>query len=106
MRISTLSLFIALTIIPLVHGYWGTMIMGWLNSVGIKYVPPVVLPTCTDCSRGRSPRVSSDELFRAQRIMQTIFISAWKTFLGNVSHVLQILLTLLCRNRAYATSNS
>ena len=38
--------------------------------------------------------------------MQTIFITAWKTFLGNVSHVLRILLTLLSRNRASDTSNS
>ena len=66
MRIFTLSfIFSALTISPLVHGYWGTIILGWLNSVGIKYVPPVLPPTCTDCSRGRSSRVSSDELFRA-----------------------------------------
>ena len=87
---STLSLFSALSIPPLVQGYWedrvllthlhppsnlksptptlmqirtpylGSIIMGWLHSIGIKYVPPIP-PTpeaaCTDC-RGRSPRVS------------------------------------------------
>merc|ERR1719150_1674729 len=54
MRISTLSLFSALAVLSEVQGDSGTTILGWLHSVGIKYVPPAAPPTCTDCSRKSS----------------------------------------------------
>ena len=78
MRISTLSLFSALAILPIAQGHWGRIIMGWLHSVGIKYVPTVVPapPSCTDC-RGRPQPVSC---LKQARVMLTFVYKAYFAF--------------------------
>ena len=58
MKTYPLILFTVAVLLPLAHGAGGAFITAWLESVGIKYVPPVPPtpmqnsgPTCTDCSK-------------------------------------------------------
>ena len=64
-RISTMKtypliLFAVVVLVPLAQGAGGAFITAWLDSVGIKYVPPMTPtttptpnsdPKCTDCSK-------------------------------------------------------
>ena len=45
--------------------YLGSIILGWLHSIGIKYVPPILpirVPTCLDCRGMVPPQVSFKSL--------------------------------------------
>ena len=91
MKTYPLILFTFAVLLPLAHGAGGAFITAWLDSVGIKYVPPVPPtpmqnsdPTCTDCSK--TDQVSPRQKFVANMYLTLLNGSSFagKAFLGRI----------------------